>query len=89
MLNLQTVAESLAAKCNGQAWIFVTSQASLEGLIGNFKDANAEQISKIQGRFKTKLTLASSDVKEVIRLPRSALRPPLLLDLQLERRRLA
>ena len=66
MLNLQTVAESLAAKCNGQAWIFVTSQASLEGLIGNFKDANAEQISKIQGRFKTKLTLASSDVKEVI-----------------------
>jgi hypothetical protein len=68
MLNLQTVAESLGSKCNGQAWVFVTSQASLEGLIGNFRDSNAEQISKIQGRFKTKLTLASSDVKEVIQM---------------------
>lgn len=68
MLNLQTVAESLGTKCNGQAWVFVTSQASLEGLIGNFIDSNAEQISKIQGRFLTKLTLASSDVKEVIQM---------------------
>src|SRR5262249_45933658 len=37
MLNLQTVAETLGTVCNGRAWIFVTSQADLEGVLGAFK----------------------------------------------------
>jgi hypothetical protein len=66
MLNLQTVAETLATKCNGRSWMFVTSQANLEGILGEFKGMDAQDITKIQGRFKTQITLASADVREVI-----------------------
>lgn len=66
MLNLQTVAETLGTVCKGRAWIFVTSQANLEGVLGSFKGMEGQDITKIQGRFKTQLTLASADVREVI-----------------------
>jgi len=66
MLNLQTVAETLGTICNGKAWVFVTSQADLEGVLGTFKGLAAQDITKIMGRFKTQLTLASADVREVI-----------------------
>ena len=66
MLNLQTVTESLATVCNGNAWVFVTSQADLEGVLGAFRGSGAHELSKIMGRFKTQLTLASADVREVI-----------------------
>jgi hypothetical protein len=66
MLNLQTVAETLATVCNGRAWIFVTSQADLEGVLGAFRGMEAQDISKITGRFNTKMTLTGSDVREVI-----------------------
>jgi hypothetical protein len=66
MLNLQTVAETLGTVCNGRAWVFVTSQADLEGVLGAFKGMKAQDITKIMGRFKTQLTLASADVREVI-----------------------
>ncbi len=66
MLNLQTVAETLGTVCQGRAWVFVTSQADLEGILGSFRSMEAQDISKIQGRFKTQLTLASADVREVI-----------------------
>jgi len=66
MLNLQTVAETLGTVCDGRAWIFVTSQADLEGVLGTFKGMGAQDITKIMGRFKTQLTLASADVREVI-----------------------
>lgn len=66
MLNLQTVAETLATVCKGQSWIFVTSQADLQGILGNIKTFQAQDISKISGRFKTQITLTGSDVREVI-----------------------
>jgi len=66
MLNLQTVAETLGTVCDGRAWVFVTSQADLEGVLGAFKGMEAQDITKIMGRFKTQLTLASADVREVI-----------------------
>ncbi len=44
MLNLQTVAETLGTVCNGRAWIFVTSQADLEGVLGAFKGMEAQDI---------------------------------------------
>lgn len=66
MLNLQTVAETLGTVCNGRAWVFVTSQADLEGVLGEFRGMEAQDITKIMGRFKTQLTLASADVREVI-----------------------
>ena len=66
MLNLQTVAETLGTVCNGRAWLFVTSQANLEGILGSFRGMAAQDITKIMGRFKSQLTLASADVREVI-----------------------
>ena len=81
MLNLQTVAETLGTVCGGRAWIFVTSQADLEGVLGTFKGMEAQDISKIQGRFKTRLTLASADVREVIQkrlLAKKAAEPEVL-----------
>ncbi|MCI0392588.1 MAG: BREX system P-loop protein BrxC [Acidobacteria bacterium] len=66
MLNLQTVAETLGTVCNGRAWVFVTSQADLEGVLGTFRGLEAQDITKITGRFKTKITLTGSDVREVI-----------------------
>jgi hypothetical protein len=66
MLNLQTLAETLATVCDGKAWIFVTSQADLEGVLGTFRGTKAHDLSKITARFKTQITLASGDVREVI-----------------------
>jgi hypothetical protein len=66
LLNLQTVVESLASATDGRATVFITSQADLEGILGQVKFEQADDLGKIQGRFKTKLTLASADVQEVI-----------------------
>ena len=66
MLNLQTIAESLATECKGQAWVMCTAQADLGGILGEMTGSNADQISKILGRFPTQITLKSADVQEVI-----------------------
>ena len=66
LLDLQTVVESLAVATECRASVFITSQADLEGILGQVKFEEADDLSKIQGRFKTKLTLASADVQEVI-----------------------
>jgi hypothetical protein len=66
MLNLQTVAESLATKCNGRSWIFVTSQGDLQKVLGELRKEKGDDFTKIQGRFKTRPNLTSQDVREVI-----------------------
>ena len=35
MLNLQTIAETLSTICDGQAWVFVTSQGDLDKVLGD------------------------------------------------------
>lgn len=67
MLNLQTIAESLATKCKGRAWIFVTSQEDMEKVGGDRTKSQASDFSKIQARFANRLKLTSQDVEEVIR----------------------
>lgn len=67
MLNLQTIAESLATKCNGRSWIFVTSQEDMEKVGGDRTKEQANDFSKIQARFSNRLKLTSQDVEEVIR----------------------
>src|SRR5690625_4914228 len=66
MLNLQTIAESLATKCKGQAWIIVTSQEDLGSLVGDERATQSDDFSKIQGRFKIRMQLTSANVDEVI-----------------------
>jgi len=66
MLNLQTIAESLSTVCKGRAWVLVTSQGDLQRILGDLDGAAAQDFTKIQARFKTRLTLTSADVREVI-----------------------
>ncbi len=67
MLNLQTIAESLNTKCQGRAWVFVTSQEDMDKVVGDRTKQQGNDFSKIQARFATKVKLTSADVEEVIR----------------------
>lgn len=66
MLNLQTIAEELGTVCGGRAWIVVTSQEDIDAVLGDLKASKANDFSKIQGRFTTRLSLSSANVDEVI-----------------------
>lgn len=63
MLNLQSITEELGTKCHGKAWIIVTSQQNIDSIV----NVKGNDFSKIQGRFKTRLSLSSANVDEVIR----------------------
>lgn len=67
MLNLQTIAETLNTKAKGRSWVFVTSQEDMDKVIGDQTKRQAQDFSKIQGRFKTRVKLTSTNVDEVIR----------------------
>ncbi len=67
MLNLQTIAESLNTKCQGRAWVFVTSQEDMDKVVGDRTKQQGNDFSKIQARFRTRVKLTSADVEEVIR----------------------
>lgn len=66
MLQLQTITEDLGRACNGRAWVVVTSQADIDAAIGQLSAVGAQDFSKIQGRFYTRLQLSSSNTSEVI-----------------------
>jgi len=67
MLSLQTITEQLGTVCNGHAWVVVTSQEDLDSVLGDIKQAKQHDFSKIQGRFKTRLSLSAANVDEVIK----------------------
>lgn len=66
MLNLQTIVEDLGRVCGGRAWVLVTSQEDIDSIIEDIKASKANDFSKIQGRFNTRLSLSSSNTDEVI-----------------------
>jgi len=66
MTNLQTIAESLATKCRGRAWIIVTAQEDMGTVVGEFGKQQGNDFSKIQARFGNRMKLTSADVAEVI-----------------------
>ena len=66
MTNLQTIAESLATKCRGRAWIMVTAQEDMNLVVGEMDRQQSNDFSKIQARFANRMKLTSADVAEVI-----------------------
>lgn len=64
MLNLQTIVEQLGTKTHGKAWVVVTSQQAIDKVTDI---ASGQDFSKIQGRFKTRIAMSSTNVDEVIR----------------------
>ena len=66
MLNLQTITEELGTICKGRAWVVVTSQEDIDAVLGEMPGTRANDFSKIQGRFRARLSLSSANVDEVI-----------------------
>ncbi|SDH54949.1 hypothetical protein SAMN04487926_105254 [Paraburkholderia steynii] len=66
MTNLQTIAESLATKCRGRAWVIVTAQEDMATVVGEMGKQQGNDFSKIQARFANRMKLTSADVAEVI-----------------------
>ncbi|MBO7680144.1 MAG: BREX system P-loop protein BrxC, partial [Thermoguttaceae bacterium] len=62
MLNLQTLVEDIGVECGSRVWVIVTSQQNIDDITR----VRGDDFSKIQGRFKTRLSLSSSNVGEVI-----------------------
>lgn len=66
MTNLQTIAESMATKCRGRAWVIVTAQEDMGTVVGEMGNQQGNDFSKIQARFANRMKLTSADVAEVI-----------------------
>ena len=66
MLNLQTIAETLATRTKGHSWILVTSQEDMEKVVGDMNKSQLNDFSRIQARFNIKIPLTSANVDEVI-----------------------
>jgi hypothetical protein len=63
MINLQSIVEEVGTKCQGKVWVMVTSQEAIDSVVR----IKGDDFSKIQGRFKTRLSLSSASVAEVIK----------------------
>lgn len=66
MTNLQTIAESLATKSRGRAWIIVTAQEDMNSVVGEMTTKQGNDFSKIQARFANRMKLTGANVDEVI-----------------------
>ena len=84
MLNLQTITEELGTVCMGRAWVVVTSQEDIDAVLGEMQGTRANDFSKIQGRFRTRLSLSSANVDEVIQERLLAKREEVRPDLEAE-----
>jgi hypothetical protein len=82
MLNLQTITEELGVTCKGRAWIVVTSQEDIDAVLGEMKPPKSNDFSKITGRFRTRLSLSSANVDEVIQSRLLAKRPDVRAELE-------
>ena len=62
LLNLQSLVEKIGSECGGKVWVVATGQEAIDEII----KVRADEFSRIQARFKTRLSLSSSSVDEVI-----------------------
>ena len=62
LLNLQSLVEKIGSECGGKVWVACTGQEAIDEII----KVRADEFSRIQARFKTRLSLSSSSVDEVI-----------------------
>ncbi len=62
LLNLQSMIEEIGSECGGKVWIMCTGQEAIDEIIR----VRSDEFSRIQARFKTRLSLSSSSVDEVI-----------------------
>ena len=62
LLNLQSLTEKIGSECGSSVWVICTGQEAIDEII----KVRENEFSRIQARFKTRLSLTSSSVDEVI-----------------------
>ncbi|TYZ28541.1 BREX system P-loop protein BrxC [Selenomonas caprae] len=62
LLNFQSLTEKLGSECGGKVWVIATGQEALDEVV----KVRQDEFSRIMARFKTRLSLTSSSVDEVI-----------------------
>lgn len=62
LINLQSLVEKIGSECNGKVWVVCTGQEAIDEII----KARENEFSRIQARFKTRLSLSSASADEVI-----------------------
>jgi len=62
LLNLQSLVETIGAECHGKVWVVCTGQEAIDEVI----KTRENEFSRIQARFKTRLSLSSASADEVI-----------------------
>ena len=78
LLNLQSLTEKIGSECEGKIWVICTGQEAIDEII----KVRADEFSRIQARFKTRLSLASSSVDEVIQKRILKKKPEATMDLE-------
>lgn len=62
LINLQSLIEKIGSECEGKIWVVCTGQEAIDEII----KTRENEFSRIQARFKTRLSLSSSSADEVI-----------------------
>ncbi len=62
LINLQSLIEKIGSECEGKIWVICTGQEAIDEII----KTRENEFSRIQARFKTRLSLSSSSADEVI-----------------------
>ena len=62
LMNLQSLVEKIGSECGGKVWVVCTGQEAIDEII----KARENEFSRIQARFKTRLSLSSASADEVI-----------------------
>lgn len=62
LLNLQSLVEEIGSVCGGSVWVICTGQEAIDGIV----KVQENEFSRIQARFKNRLSLTSSSVDEVV-----------------------
>lgn len=62
LINLQSLVEKIGSECQGKVWVICTGQEAIDEII----KARENEFSRIQARFRTRLSLSSSSADEVI-----------------------
>ena len=62
LINLQSLVEKIGSECMGKVWVVCTGQEAIDEII----KARENEFSRIQARFRTRLSLSSSSADEVI-----------------------
>lgn len=69
LVNLQSVVEEIGRLCGGRVWVVCTGQEAVDSLVNGTSDElrrRRDNISRGFDRFKTRISLSSTSVKEVI-----------------------